>query len=363
MIPVLLIISGLVALIAGGELLVRCASNVAASLKVSPLLIGLTVVAFGTSAPELAVSIDASLNGQPDISLGNVVGSNIFNVLFILGVSALIVPLVVSAQLIRFDVPIMIGASIALWLMSFDGNIGRINGLVLTVCIVIYTLWLLRQSRRDQTVQKEFQVASERTFRTKQILLAGFAAIVALVLLALGASWLVDGSTTIARNMGISELVIGLTIVAAGTSLPEVATSVMASIRGERDLAVGNIVGSNIFNIFCVVGVSAMISPGGIQAAPTAIQFDIPVMIAVALVCLPIFFTGSRIARAEGIMFLFYYCAYVTFLVMRASGHPATGEFQRIILWVVIPLTALTLAISVWRSLVARRHPQNIINN
>lgn len=360
MIPVLLIIAGLTALIAGGELLVRSASNVAASLKVTPLVIGLTVVAFGTSAPELAVSVGASLNGQPDISLGNVVGSNIFNVLFILGISALIVPLVVSIQLIRFDVPIMIGASIALWLMCFDGNIGRINGLILTVCIVIYTLWLVRQSRLDQSAQKELQIGNQRTFRKKQLLLAGLAAIVALFLLAFGASWLVDGSTTIARGMGISELVIGLTIVAAGTSLPEVATSVMASIRGERDLAVGNIVGSNIFNIFCVVGISAMISPSGIQAAPTAIQFDIPVMIAVAIVCLPIFFTGNRIARLEGIAFLFYYCAYVTFLVMWASDHPAAGEFKKIILWVVIPLTALTLAISVGRSLTARKRPENI---
>ncbi len=360
MIPILLIVAGLVALTAGGELLVRGAARMANSLKISPLVIGLTVVAFGTSSPELAVSLNASLNGQPDISIGNVVGSNIFNVLFILGVSALIVPLAVSSQLIRFDVPVMIAASVTVWLMCLDGNIGWTDGVILAAGIVVYTVWLVWQSRREQAaVIAEYEAEfGEKSMATKNRLVVNCVlVIVGLVLLAFGSGWLVDGAITIARNLGISELVIGLTIVAAGTSLPEVAASVMASIRGERDIAVGNIVGSNIFNIFCVLGVSAVFAPNGINVAASALQMDIPVMIAVAVACLPVFFTGSLIARWEGIVFLGYYAAYVTFLVLNSSGHPATGWFANIILWMAVPLTVLTLAIAVWRTVLEQRAP------
>jgi len=268
------------------------------------------------------------------------------------------VPLAVSSQLIRFDVPVMIAASVTMFLMCRDGNIGQSDGIILAAAIVVYTVWLVWQSRREQAAviaeyEAEFGVKSAPA--KSPLLINCLLVIAGLVLLAFGAGWLVDGASRIARGLGISELVIGLTIVAAGTSLPEVSASVMASIRGERDIAVGNVVGSNIFNICSVLGISAIVAPQGINVAPSAMEMDIPVMLAVAIACLPVFFTGSLIARWEGAVFLGYYVAYITFLVLNASSHPATGWFANIILWMVIPLTVMTLVIGVWRSILERK--------
>ncbi|HEX4937351.1 MAG TPA: calcium/sodium antiporter [Candidatus Kapabacteria bacterium] len=336
---------GLVLLVLGAEFLVKGASRLAAAAGISPLVIGLTIVAFGTSAPEMAVSVGAAWSGQADLALGNVVGSNIFNVLFILGVSALIVPLVVAQQLVRLDVPIMIVASVATLLMGMDGAIGRIDGLILFAGILAYTVFLIRQSKKESAAVKdeysqEFGESQGKVGRyaLNFVYIAG-----GLVLLVLGARWLVDSSVAIAQYFGVSELVIGLTIVAAGTSLPEVATSVIASIRGERDIAVGNVVGSNIFNILSVLGLSSVVAPAGIEVAPAALVFDIPVMIGVALACLPIFFTGYIITRWNGALFLFYYVAYTAYLIMAAIHHDALATFGATMLWFVIPLTAITL--------------------
>ncbi len=349
-----LMVIGLVGLVLGGECLVRGASRLAAVAGISPLVIGLTVVAFGTSAPELAVSIQSSLAGQTDIAVGNVIGSNIFNVLFILGISALVSPLIVSSQLVRFDVPLMIVASLVMLLLGLDGTIGRTDGLGLFAGLVIYTGWTILKSRKENAlVKQEFaeefgtQSLPAKPHIGLQLLLIG----VGLALLTYGAGWLVEGAVTIARLAGMSELLIGLTIVAAGTSLPEVATSVLATIRGERDIAVGNVVGSNIFNILCVLGLSAAIVPRGVEVSETALQLDIPVMIAVAVACLPIFFTGHRIARWEGGLFLGYYVAYTTYLILGAVI-PATGRiFGTMLLAFVIPLTVITLVLGVVRSI------------
>lgn len=318
--PVLLI-AGFVLLLFGAEALVRGASKLAAAFGISPLVIGLTVVAFGTSAPEMAVSTLSAANGQADIALGNVVGSNIFNILMILGLSAVVAPLTVSLQLIRLDVPLMIGASVLVFLMALDGSIGRLDGLLLVAGIIAYTGFLIRQSRREgQDIQAEYAkefsakepLSSMRLVRDIVLVLAG------LGLLVLGSNWLVDGAVMVAEKLGVSELIIGLTIVAAGTSLPELATSVVATIRGERDIAVGNVIGSCLFNLLAVLGLAGSVSASGVAVSPGAMHVDLPVMILTFVACLPVFFTGRRISRGEGALFLAGYVAYVAYLILTA---------------------------------------------
>jgi cation:H+ antiporter len=342
---------GLVGLVVGAEMLVRGSSSLAIAIRISPLVVGLTVVAFGTSAPELAVSIQSAMQGNADIALGNVIGSNIFNVLLILGSSALIVPLVVASQLIRWDVPLMIAISFILLLLGLDGKIHRADGALLVVGIVAYTYWCIRQSRAEsREVQSEFATESPPAPHTPGQVLVQVGLIVGgLILLALGARWLVDGSVTIARTLGVSQLIIGLTIVAVGTSLPELVTSIVAAFRGERDIAVGNVVGSNIFNILSVLGFSSLISLNGVAVSPVALRFDIPVMIAVALSCLPIFFTGHRIARWEGGLFVAYYFAYTAYLILDAVANPLSRTLGNVMLLFVVPLTVIALTVSAMR--------------
>jgi len=345
----LLLAVGLALLTAGAETLVRGASQGAARLGIPPLIVGLTVVAFGTSAPELAVSIQSAWSGQADIALGNVVGSNIFNVLFILGLSALIVPLAIASQLIRIDVPLMIGASILVLSFALDGGIGRMDGAILFAGLLLYTGFQIRQGRRERQGAEERGDPPRGNWWVDLALVVG-----GLVLLVAGSRLLVTSAVAIAQSLGVSELVIGLTIVAAGTSLPEVATSVIASLRGQRDIAVGNVVGSNVFNLLGVLGLSALVSPAGIAVAPQALQFDLPIMIAVAVACLPIFVTGREIARWEGGLFLAYFVAYTAYLVMAATQHAAAGMYAEAMLWFVLPLTAVTLLV-----LLVRHHIGN----
>lgn len=354
---ILLFIVGLVFLIIGAEALVRGASRLAAILGISPLVIGLTVVAFGTSSPELAVSIKSALSGQASIAVGNVVGSNIFNVLFILGLSALIVPLVVAQQLVRLDVPLMIALSVIVLILSLDESFSRTDGVMLVVGLVIYVWFLISQSRRESVeVRDEYAREFGAESVAKGIWGKNLGLIVGgLVLLVLGSRWLVDSAVSFAQYLGISELVVGLTIVAAGTSLPEVVTSVIAALRGERDIAVGNVVGSNIFNIMGVLGLASIVAPTGIGVSPAVIGFDIPVMIGVALACLPIFFTGGVISRQEGILLLGYYIAYTLYLVLAVSHHDALPGFSAVMLYFVMPLTAGTLFIVALRQIRRRK--------
>ena len=342
---ILLFVLGIALLVLGAELLVRGASRLALAAGVSPLVVGLTVVAFGTSAPELAVSVRAAVAGSADIAYGNVVGSNIFNVLFILGLSALVAPLLVDRQLIRRDVPIMVAVSLLLPLLALDGRLGRIDGALLFGGILAYTVFSVVQSRKERAATREEMAAGSTDeapgpwWANLLLVLGGLA------MLVLGARWLVDGAVAFARSLGVSELIIGLTIVAAGTSLPEVATSVLASIRGHRDIAVGNVVGSNIFNILCVLGLTGLVAPSGVPVAPGALAFDTPVMVAVALACLPIFFTGPGIARWEGALFLFYYAAYVAFIVLEATDSSVLPTFRNAMVFFALPLTAVTLLV------------------
>ena len=352
---------GLIALVVGAELLVRGASKLAFSFGISPLVVGLTVVAFGTSAPEMAVSVQSAWSGQVDIALGNVVGSNIFNVLFILGASALIVPLVVHQQIVRQEVPVMIGASLLLWAMAADGGISRWEGLLLASLVFGYTIVIIRQSRRETAaIKAEYEEVFEggaqgwdAHWGVQVLLILG-----GLALLVLGSNWLVEAAVAFAKHLGVSELVIGLTIVAAGTSLPEVATSILAAIRGERDIAVGNVVGSSIFNILAVLGISASVAPSELLVPPSMLAFDLPVMVAVAAACLPIFFTGHLIARWEGALFLALYVTYTLYLILNSTGHDALHGYSAVMGGFVLPLLAVTLvvlALRHWRSV----HPGN----
>lgn len=351
---ILLFIGGLIGLIIGAELLVRGASKLALSFGISPLVVGLTIVAFGTSAPEVAVSVGAVLDGRTDIAIGNVVGSNIFNVLFILGVSALITPLVVNIQLIRQEVPIMIGASLLLLALGLDGRLSFLDGGILFGLMIAYTVFLIVQSRKETKAAHdeyaaEVKPAAPGGWDSKlpvQLLLI----VVGLAFLVIGSEWLVNASVTFAKALGVSDLVIGLTIVAAGTSMPEVATSLTAAIKGERDIAVGNVVGSNTFNILGCLGLSGLVSGDlGVAMSAALLNFDIWVMIAVALACLPVFMTGREIARWEGGVFILYYAAYVTYLILATQQHDALGTFSTAMMSFVVPITVITLVVVLLR--------------
>lgn len=340
---------GLGALTLGAELMVRGASRLALTLGISPLVVGLTVVAFGTSAPEMAVSAGAALGGSGDIAVGNVVGSNIANVLLILGLSALIVPLAVNEQIIRQEIPIMIGASLLLVVMAMDGRLSAGEGGALFALVVVYTVFLVIQSRRaGQATQDEYagempdaQSKWDAHWAVQVALVVG-----GLGLLVLGADWLVGAAVAVARIFGVSDLVIGLTVVAVGTSMPEIATSLVAAFRGERDIAVGNVVGSNVFNIFAVMGVAAILADDGLAVSAAARNFDLWVMLAVALACLPIALSGREIARWEGVLFVGYYLAYTAFLVLAAQRHEQLPAFSGIMMSYVIPLTVIGLVVS-----------------
>jgi cation:H+ antiporter len=351
------IVVGLCVLVAGGELLVRGASALAVAMRVSPLVIGLTVVAFGTSAPELAVSLQAVWTRSGDLALGNIVGSNIANILLILGASALVAPLIVHSQLVRFDVPLMILMSGLTWYVASDGLVSRWDGLLLFGTLVTYIFWSVRQARREsQRVQTEFSTG----FETSPSGSAGVSRhfvwlLLGLVMLTVGSRWLVGGASDIARLLGVSELVIGLTIVAFGTSLPEAVTSVIASLRGERDIAVGNVVGSNMFNLLAVLGLSSIFSPQGIGVLESALRFDFPVMMTVSVACLPIFMTGRRISRWEGGVFFAYYLTYLGCLVFMALFPGRLSPGLAVLGIFVLPLSVITLAVVGQRSKWARR--------
>jgi cation:H+ antiporter len=357
------LVGGLAILTFGAEYLVRGAAALARAMNISPLVIGLTVVAFGTSTPELVVSCLSAWNGQPDMAIGNVVGSNIFNILLILGLSAIIVPLSVNQQLVRFDVPLMIGLSILVLLFGLDSNLSRIDGLILVAGLFAYVAAAIVQSRRANLAIKaeyeaEFGGDPQTERQPSRVMLDLVFLIAGLGMLIGGSHLFLDAGVTIARFFGVSELVIGLTLVAVGTSLPEAATSLMAAYRGERDIAVGNAVGSNIFNILAVLGISSVIAPSGIAVNETALQFDLPVMIAVAVACFPIFLTGHEISRWEGFVFVFYFIAYTTYLILRETKSVWSGHLSEFMMLFVIPLTVLTMIVSVVHSLRAKSSPE-----
>lgn len=344
------LVAGFVVLVFGADWLVRGAGRLATAVGISPLVVGLTVVAFGTSAPELAVSVMSAFKGQADIALGNVVGSNICNVLLILGISAIIIPLVVHRQLVRLDIPVMVGVSLLMWALSLDGRLGRIDGIVLTLLVIGYVIYLIRRSRKEEAAvreeyEKEFGSPMEGKPSASMIFKMLGLVVVGILGLVLGSKWLVDSAVFIAREFGISELVIGLTIISFGTSLPEIATSIMAALNGERDIAVGNIVGSNTFNILTVLGIASTVSPAGINVAPEALRFDIPFMVMIAVVCWPMLADGLKVSRINGIFLLAFYGAYLTYLFFLSTNRDGTDLFHN--LWIYAALPAVVVAM-IW---------------
>lgn len=341
---------GLVLLVGGAEILVRGAKNISLMLGISPLIVGLTVVAFGTSAPEVAVSVKAALEGNADIGVGNVIGSNISNILLVLGLSAAVAPIVVSRKLIRLDVPIMVAVSLLAYGFSLNGNLGNVEAFIMLGMLFGYIVFLIIHERKEKAILKELGEEIPKIAMSAKSWVLNLAFVAGgLYLLVLGSDFLVDSAVKLARIWGISELIIGLTIVSVGTSLPELATSVVASFKGERNMAVGNIVGSNIFNLLLVLGATALVSPLGIDVSVNAINFDFPVMIAVSVACLPIFARGYSIKRWEGILFVGYYAAYVIYLVMDSVNYPYIEQFNIAMTWFVIPLTLLTMIILLFR--------------
>ncbi|TWT86569.1 Inner membrane protein YrbG [Pseudobythopirellula maris] len=340
---------GMLGLIGGGELLVRGASNLALAAKMPPLVIGLTVVALGTSAPELAASIKACLAGASDLAVGNVVGSNLANLLLVLGASAIAAPLAVNIKLFRLDIPVMIGVATALYLMGRDGVLSAGEGMLMTFGLAGYLGWTVYEGRREsKRLSKEFEgltpLPEGSPTSVKFLVTSVVMFLVGLVTLIVGADWLVFGCRELALAFGVSDLVVGLTVVAIGTSMPELVISVLACLRGKRDLAVGNVVGSNILNVLAVLGISSTVAPAGIVVDAPSLAFHVPLMIAVSAACMPIFLSGLSITRGEGVAMLLFYFAYIGFLVYQSvvtKTQPGVTE----LLWFLAPLALGLLAV------------------
>lgn len=348
------VLGGLVLLVAGADVLVRGASRLAVMLGVSPLVVGLTVVAFGTSAPELAVGVGGALREAGGLAVGNAVGSNIFNVLAILGVAALISPLVVHQRLVRIDLPVVVAVTAVVWLLAADGRLARVEGAALVAGLAAYTVWSYLASQRERAevvdeYAEAFGTLSARGGRRWPLALLAVAAGVAA--LVLGAQLLVAGATALAGAVGVSDLIVGLTVVAAGTSLPELATSVVAVRRGERDIAVGNVVGSNLFNLLGVLGAAALVAPSGLPVSPSVLATDLPVALLTTMVALPVLATGLALVRWEGALLVVGYGGYLAALVLVGVGSAAAPAARTALLGGLGALIVVLAgaAVSQWR--------------
>lgn len=318
MITYILLIIGFIFLIKGANLLVDGASSIARSLKVSDLVIGLTVVAFGTSSPELFVNIIASINGNTDIAIGNILGSNIANILLILGISASIFPLSVTKGTVWKEIPLSLLAAVLLAILANDQLIdksnfsvlSRIDGLVFISFFIIFIYYLFSIAKRIEGMDEYIPSKGQKLIKSLILVILG------LISLSLGGKWIVDGAVHLAKQLGISTSLIGLTIVAIGTSLPELATSIVAAFKKNAEIAIGNVVGSNIFNIFFVLGISSIIKPLPFQSS---INTDVGVMIVAHILLFAFMFTGKKrlLDRWEGILFILAYISYLAFLIVR----------------------------------------------
>lgn len=350
-IAALFIATGIILLVLGADALVSGASRVAQRYGIPPLIIGLTIVALGTSAPEITVSTTAALGGNTELALGNVVGSNIFNVLLILGLAAIILPLAVSRSLIRQEVPVMVGLSALLMFLVLDGALSAYEGVLLLLLGLGYLILLLVQA--NQAAKTGQDLSPELPDDTGW--LARFPAALLIVLglagLVSGAQLLVSGASTIALSLGISELVVGLTIVAIGTSLPEVAASVAAALRGQRDMAIGNVVGSNVFNIALCLGLASIVAPQGLTAPEQLLSFDLRVMVLTAVVLLPLMISGYEVSRVEGGLLVFWCMVYIILTVLSAIDHALLPVLMNITVYGLLPLTLLFILATVAFSL------------
>ncbi|MCC6807067.1 MAG: calcium/sodium antiporter [Deltaproteobacteria bacterium] len=322
--PSLIFLGGLVVITLGAEMILRGSTRIAAMLGVKPILIGLTVVAIGTSTPELAVGIAAVAEGKGALAVGNIAGTNIVNILLILGLSAAIRPLPLQLLSIRLDVPVMIGTALVLLVMAADGVLSRLDGFLLLVAAVAYIVALVHLSRKESpALQHEFaeEYGKRALLRGPTARRAWNTLLVAagIALTVLGAELLVAGAVDIARSFGISDAVIGLTIVAIGTSAPELATTIVSTIRNDRDVAVGNLIGSSITNIVVILGLTCVVAPSGVDVSDDILWLDLPLAAGVAIVCLPVFRSDQMVSRREGIAFVVAYLLYLgTLIIVRA---------------------------------------------
>lgn len=348
---VFLFILGLAVLIGGAELFLKAVDKFGAAWSVSPVVMGLTVVAFATGAPELAISLQAAIDGKPDLVLGNILGSNVANILLILGIAGLVQPLKITNRIIKVDVPMVIIASTLLFVLAIDGLLSPLDGGIIFGGLILYSIFMYFQIRKDRknnkknnklnglAEQPDLDEPVTSFFYGKYILLL----LAGLVFIVMGSRWMVASAVEIAGVLGISELIIGLTIVSIGTSLPEVATSVAAVRRGDSDTAVANVMGSNLYNILLTLSLTVLIAPGAIDVSQEAINLDLPIMVIVAIACLPLFWPGKELGRKEAFGFLFYYGAYMTYLVLLAIQHPLKETMETVMVWGIFPLTALLI--------------------
>lgn len=348
LLSVIEVLVGILLLFGGGELFVQGSVALALLLGIPQLVIGLTVVAMGTSAPELFVSLLSTLQGADDIAVGNVVGSNIFNVLVVLGISAVILPLRVHSRLIRRDVPVLLAVSMAVWGMASTGRVTWQAGLALLTGVVINTIWEMRTAREEGPSGGDGDIDSSEAEGGYLPALVKLAA--GLGLLVWGSQILVKGATAIALSLGVSETLIGLTIVAAGTSMPELVTSIMAALKGKADLAIGNVVGSNLLNQLVILGGCAFLSGSrGLNVDPVMVQRDLPIMVATTLALLPIFWTGGVISRREGILLVGLYGLYLVEQILPLTVPALASPLRSFILWFIVPVLVLLLAFQVWQ--------------
>ncbi|MFV9473213.1 calcium/sodium antiporter [Advenella sp. RU8] len=321
--PAVIFVAGLVIIILGAEMILRGAARIAIMLRVKPIIIGLTIVSIGTSTPELAVGITAGFNGEGEMAIGNIIGTNLVNILFILGLSAAIRALPIQSQNLKLDLPMIVFCSLVLLVFSLDGHLSRLDASILLLMALVYTFVLIRKSRQEPVaVQHEFaqEFGAEKTITTWAattktwnliLLCAGMA------LSILGADLLVDSAVTIAEHFGVSNAIIGLTIVAIGTSSPELVTTILSTIKNDRDVAIGNLIGSSIYNILFILGVTGFVVPNGLNIGSDLLWIDFPLMIAVSVLCIPIFKSQATVSRKEGAFFVFLYLAYMALLLSR----------------------------------------------
>lgn len=338
-------------LIVGAELLVRAGINLAARLKVRPLLIGLSVVALGSSAPQLTISLQATLADSPDMAMSSVIGGTLFNLLVTLGLSALVIPLRVPRQLVNIDVPLLIGACLLVFFLARDGWLGHLDGAVLLTGLAGYLLILLRQPWYSQRPSVLSPIAPGRYKRPVLGDLASLARVVCgLLLLVEGGQLLVDGAMDTALELGLSERIMGLSLIGIGASLPPLATSLIAALRGQRDIAVGNVIGASLFNLLGVVGVTALVSPVPLSISPNTLGFDLPVLLGVCALCLPMFYSGYRVTRAEGLLLIGLYFMYGVYVALFSTGMPQARWVQEAMFYAALPALAVYLAYSAWRA-------------
>lgn len=315
-------LAGLIVLAGGSEVMVRGGTGLASRLGISPIIIGLTVVSIGTSMPELAIGVLAVGEGSGALAVGNIAGTNVVNLLLILGLSALLVPLALQIRTIRSELPVMAGVAVLFWLLAADGRLTRLDGLILVAGAVVYTVAVVLSARRESrraamAFAGEFRAAPVGTgtsgrYGTIRDLAMTVGGIVVIVI---GADWLVDGAVGVSRAFAVSDALIGLTVVAIGTSAPELMTTVVSTIRGDRDIAIGNLIGSSVYNILLVLGITCLVPDDGIALPESLARIDIPIMVVVALACVPIFLSGRRVSRVEGGVMIAAYFLYLAFLI------------------------------------------------